>query len=74
MAVESVSLKTVELLDNKVLGYFGISNTFLDRNIHAPFGFLRREYLIHFLIIRSKCWAKRASPRTSMIWEWKKKT
>ena len=37
MAVESVSLKTVELLANKVLGYFG-SNTFLDTNIHAPFG------------------------------------
>ena len=35
MAVESVSLKTVELLADKVHGYFG-SNTFLD--IHAPLG------------------------------------
>ena len=36
MAVESVSLKTVELLADKVLGFFGC-NTFLDTNIHSPF-------------------------------------
>ena len=73
MAVESVSLKTVELLADKVLGYFG-RNTFLDTHIHAPFGFLRRQYFIHLLITRWTCWAKRAFPRISMILGMKKKT